>query len=471
MERIFFLNKDSNEPLYMQLYFSIVKEIEMGRILRHEKMPSVRQLSKTMNISRTTIENTYNQLVAEGYIYSKPQSGYYASDILKFAPMNKGKPMEYIDHETKDVHEEQFDFLSEYVEDAHFDITMWKRNIQRVFNQYERELFHGAGLFGEEPLKKSICDYFGRVRGIRATPSQVVIDAGTQNLLMSISDFFIESGYQSVYVENPGFDVARHVFERQGFDIHGIQVRKGAVEISRLSVKPSSLIFTSPSYQFPYGYIMPIGDRQRLIKLAVDSDSYILEDDYNNELRYVGKPIRSLQGMDYHNRVIYLGSFSPLLLPSIRISFMVLPEQLVEAFEKTTLMKTQGASKLEQLALAEMIDSGDFAKHIRRLRNSYKKKSMWVEELIEERLSDYVDFERSGAGIAIILKLKQPIDTVILRNYLKDEKLHIGLMSDYLLEKPKNPLEKYLILNYRGINRDLVIQGIERLRKILCQAY
>lgn len=470
-ERIFFMDRNEEQPLYIRLYDAIVESIEKGDVIRHEKMPSVRQLSKSMNISRTTIENSYSQLVAEGYIYSKPQKGYYVSDIKETEPSEEEHLKHQIVFEKENKSDQYYDFVSEYVEYANFDMRMWKRNINKVITQNEIELFSGSETFGEKALRESICNYFGRVRGIKAVPEQVIIDAGTQNLLASLSHFFYSQGIRQLYIENPGFVLAREAFERSGFMVQGIPLKEKVIDVTNIKIKSKSVVFVSPSYQFPYGEIMPISHRKQLLTMVQKKDSYIVEDDYNNELRYVGKPINSLQGMDVHDRVIYLGSFSTLLIPSIRISFMVLPKPLVNSYKSFVSNKVQGASKLEQLALSYMLNSQDFSKHIRKLRKNYRIKNDLITRLYIMYLKDDVLFESTGAGVSCILTLKRPVDKKKLSAILKKKQLKIGLLSDYFINKEEIILEKNLVLNYRGISHQNLNTGMLLLKEVLCQIY
>lgn len=470
MDKLFFL-QNTDEPLYVQLYQAITADIQSGDLKPDERMPSIRQLSKAMNLSRTTVETTYSQLVAEGYLYSKPQRGYFVMplEVLKIKDEEGDNLEGKVSGSKKHTH--FYDFVSEYVEPENFDMHMWRRNLSHVMLNQEQELFSFSNPFGEESLKEEIASYFTRVRNIRAEKEQIIIGAGTQNLLRFLSTLLGDKGYRRLNLEDPGFQLAKDAFEQNGFKIKGIRLKEKVLDVDKLDDSPRQVVFTSPSYQFPYGEIMPISTRYSLLNWADQSESYIIEDDYNNELRYIGKPIPSLQGMDPHDRVIYLGSFSTLLIPSIRISFLVLPKTLVNDYYSRFAGRVQSASKLEQLALAQMIRCGDFGKHIRKLRKAYRVKQQMLESLCSSYLDGVAGFEVPTAGTSAIISLKH----TILRSRLEDESRNLGVLlgtlSDLEMGKKLKKLEKTLVLNYRGIRTNDLEEGIKKVRELICRLY
>ena len=471
MEKVFFVEKNTDDPLYIQLYNSIIKEIEVGRLSGDEKMPSIRHLSNNMGISRTTVENTYAQLVSEGYIYSQPQKGYYVTPMT-FNSLRLSE--DNINHETKDRYLEQekyqYDFTGEYVEYKNFDMTLWKKNINRTLMDDDLELYHMGHPFGEARLKEQICDYFKRVRGVNAEYSQIIIGSGMQGLLIPIARLFQKRDYHIFSIENPGFNTAKDVFDQTKYVINPIGLSDYVLDVKALRGHKNQICFTSPSYQFPYGAIMPMNIRLQLLDWANDSDSYIIEDDYNNELRYIGKPIRSLQGMDIHGRVIYMGSFSTLLLPSIRISFMILPKSLLATYFKENYRGTQSASKLEQLTLANMLKNGDFGKHVRRLRKNYRSKYFLIKGYLHKHLASYVDIEIDPAGVACVLKLKQAYNKKRIFALQKEYQVRFSLLSEFMFDD-KREKEQYIVLNYRGIEESKIEKGIVQIKEILCRLY
>jgi len=480
MEQIFFL-KNGRKPLYIQLYDAIIDKIYAGSIDADEKMPSIRQLAKSMNLSRTTIETAYNQLVSEGFLYSIPQKGYFVMDISKPLQKEKSHHKKYSNDNnvsrTKPVltldKEKQirYDFVSEYVEEQNFNITMWKRNINKVLNQQDTQLFSYSNPFGENLLKEAITGYFTRVRGINAKKEQVVIGAGSSALLRALSILLKEEKYNELCIDDPGFNQAKEVFAQNGYSIRGIPLINNVIDISMIEKLKNRVLFTSPSYQFPYGEIMQVQTRHDVLNWAKETDSYIIEDDYNNELRYVGKPVPSLQGMDYNDRVIYLGAFSTLLIPSIRVSFIVLPLHLVDKYHNMFLNRVQSASKLEQLALASLINSGDFGKHIRKLRKSYRNKYYRIKELCAKYLTDVGKVHIPSAGLICVIELIKPVSEVALKQVSYELNVNILGISWFMTTNTLKGLEKKLILNYRGIKEQDLENGIILIKELICQLY
>lgn len=480
MERTFFLSLNE-EPLYVQLYKSIRKEIWEGRLKADEKLPSIRDLSKSMNISKTTIENAYAQLVAEGYIYTKPKSGYFImpqneftktrADENKFDFLTSGREVDAMIPEFEDKKVQQIaDFVSEYVDPSNFDMKLWKRSINTVIQNEEYKLFSSAHPFGETELKQEICRYFTRTRGINALPEQIVINSGTSSLLFELTHLFRELKYQYFAIEDPGYNVAKDVFKAGGFEVRPIRLKQNILDMDSLKSYGQCVIFTSPSYQFPFGEIMPSQTRFDLIHHAKATDSYIIEDDYNNELRYVGRPVTSLQGMDTYGRVIYMGSFSTILLPSIKISFMVLPEALKKVYNYVFKDKIQSASKLEQLALATMIQNGDFSKHIRKLRKNYRQKYEHLKTVCNTYLTKDCQVELPTAGLMAILHLNKQITASEFNQSCKNLDLKVGRIQDFLLHEGSDVMDvEILVLNYRGIKASELEEGIRRVKDLICQ--
>jgi len=483
MDGVFFI-ANSDKPLYSRLYDAIIEEIYSGILNSEDKMPSIRQLSKAMNISRTTIESTYGQLVAEGFLYSKPQKGYFVM-TLDFSVTYKNRDnqpnlnKENIKTLSGKVSVEQknqenpkvYDFVSEYVEYANFDISKWKRHINKVLFTKENDFFRFSEPFGEEDLKQEIVNYFTRVRGIRANKEQIIIGAGTQSLLRGLAILQYDKGYKTLSIEDPGFELAKDVFSQSGYNIKGIGLANNVLDTSKLKNNKNQILFTSPSYQFPFGEIMTMKTRYELLNFANRTKSYIIEDDYNSELRYIGKPIPSLQGMDTNGRVIYLGSFSTLLIPSIRISFMVLPNELSLDYQNAFRNRVQSASKLEQLALANMLKTGDFAKHIRKINKNYRLKHKKLMYYMDKYLVDLVKVEVPPAGSSAILTLKKSVKLTDIKRISKDLNLKISVLSEFLVKKSSKLLEKKLVLNYRGINDYDMENAIIKLKELICQLY
>lgn len=454
-------------PAYIQLYNYIREEIINNKIFADEQLPSVRKLANHLGVSRTTIENAYQQLIAEGYIYSKAQKGYYANKLdkeylrglsesyIKYQDINKGSIYEY-------------DFKNEYVEEDNFNISIWKKHLNYVINYQHEELFSFGFAQGEISLIKAISRYVHRTRGVNANENNIVVGAGVQPLLNILSIILKQKNINEIAMEDPGFNRAKNVFLDNNIEILPLEVTIGGVNMKQLEESKVRLCYISPSHQFPTGTVMLIDTRSKLIMWAKKNKGYIIEDDYNSELRYEGQPIPAMKSLDNHNRVIYLGSFSTLLIPSIRISFMILPDDLMEAYQSNRDKYAQTASKIEQLALANMMATGDFEKHIRRIRNNYSKKSDYTIKIIQKYLKDIVEVVGINSGLNILLKLKIKKEEEEIVKELKELGINISGILEYTI-KPKLNQSPILVLSFRGIKTEKIDEGILKLSKRLKQ--
>lgn len=407
---------DSATPLYLQLYHYMKTAILEGSILPMEKLPSLRNLSRSLDLSLTTIELAYNQLLVEGYIYSKPQSGYFVNQIS--AGMGSVRKDESADLQ-ENIPLEQSDLLSDFEKNGYFDMSCfdfikWKKCINQVLTEYPHLLLREGDSKGEKALRLEISKYIYQSRGVICTPDQIVIGAGTQQIMGQLCTILIKMGMKHVTVEEPGYLPVRNIFRDRDFAITSVSVGKEGISISKLPANIRSAVYVSPSNQFPTGYVMPIGKRYELLDWAMKNDSIIIEDDYDSELRYFGKPIPSLQGLDHNQRVIYLGSFSSTLFPSIKISYMVLPSNMAAIFDTFRGDYTQTCSKTEQLTLAIYMSKGLYQTNIKKLRTLYSQKLQLVLSYLNKRDAGFIRPINSSSGVNMLIRVKSKKTAALL---------------------------------------------------------
>lgn len=360
---------ESSEPLYIQLYRHIRDLITEKEIVPSEKLPSLRNLSASLEVSLTTVQLAYDQLSLEGYIYSRPHSGYYVSNM--FYPEN-GDSDDSLPEEGEPEDEAAGPAL--YCDTDAFDFNKWKKCMNRVYNENRDELMFESDPQGERALLNEISKYVYSARGVKCRPGQIVIAAGTQQITAHIARILHSLDIAQVAVEDPGYKPVINIFRDRGFAITPVRVQEDGIEIEKLPVNVKSAVYVNPSNQFPTGSVMPAGRRYKLIDWAENNDSYIIEDDYDSELRYFGRPVPALQGIDRKGRVIYLGSFSSTLMKSIKISYMVLPEQMKKKYDEFKMNYDQTCSKAEQLALAYFMADNYYTSGIKKLRKLYSRK-------------------------------------------------------------------------------------------------
>ena len=397
------LNQDDNRDfLYIQLYEAIKSDILSGAMSAGEKLPSLRSLSRELGISITTTELAYNQLLVEGYVISKPQSGYYVASINPEAGLSAGGQDNASFANLEDYTFEESPYITDL---SCFDFNKWKKCAARVFNDYSRLLLFESDPQGEPALRYEISKYIYRFRGVTASPDCIVIGAGTQQITSHLSRILRKMGINHVSLEAPGYLPVQSMFRDAGFNISHIPVSKDGINISKLPANISSAVYVSPSNQFPTGAVMPVGRRYELLDWAVDNGSIIIEDDYDSELRYFGKPVPAMQGLDKHNRVVYLGSFSSTLFPAVKISYMVLPDEMADIFRSIKDQYTQTCSKAEQLTLAFFMEDGYYYTGIKKLRSFYAQKLQTVIQAFGRYAPDTVEPLDTQSGISLTVKV------------------------------------------------------------------
>ena len=398
--------EEGGRALYLQIYDNIKNQILLGQASAGEKLPSLRRLSKELKVSLTTTELAYSQLLVEGYVTSRPQSGYFVAEVTSVSARPESSDVsdspdsaaaarghKSVIYDIRDYTLEGSPYLYDL---SCFDFNKWKKCAAKVFNDYSHMLLFESNPQGESALRFEIAKYIYHSRGVSASPDQIVIGAGTQQITSQLSRILSKIGIRHVSLETPGYLPVQRQFADAGFTISHIPVADDGIEIQRLPVNIPSAVYVSPSNQFPTGAVMPVGRRYELLEWARSNQSIIIEDDYDSELRYFGRPVPALQGLDEAGRVVYLGSFSSTLFPAVKISYMVLPPQLSAIFGKIKDQYTQTCSKAEQLTLAFFMEDGYYYTGIKKMRSLYAQKLQ----------SAIAAFTRYGAGGFVT-----PVDT------------------------------------------------------------
>ena len=355
-----------NIPLYHRLYEDIKEKILCNDYKKNSRLESVRGLAKRLDISTTTVEKAYNQLQVEGFIKSIPRSGYLVMDVHDLANKRQHTFIDPIDF----VSEENNKLTSDL-----FDIKQYKSTVNKVFNYHSDELFTELDPRGEEILREEIRKYILKERDVKCDVNQIIVGPGIQvllNILLSITN------YKTVTYLAPEFTKAMNVF--RGFDFN-LKPRQNTQEIARLK---SDFLYISPSNIYPTGEVLRAQERNRIIKWAHENNSYIIEDDYNFFMRYNSYTIPSIHSYDNGKNVIYMGSFSKTIIPSIRVSYMVLPLSLYNIYRDHYQDFSQGVSKLEQLSLAIFMKEGLYQRHTKKLYKLYKEKNNLMIESIKK---------------------------------------------------------------------------------------
>lgn len=461
------LKKNINNPIYLQLYDYIREGIINNELMENEKLPSIRTLATELKISVTTVNLAYQQLLVEGYIYSKPQSGYFVSHIAP-PPHIQGLasgPQENMDlSQTHD--DESFkqairkdESLFFYDSEA-FDFVKWKKSLTKVLNDHSQLLLSEGNPQGEYSLRYEIYEYLYRIRGISSRSEDILIGAGTQQIIGQLSKLILIDNIKDLVIEKPGYSPAHSIFNDYGLNLHSAAVKEDGISLEKIPTDKRCAVYTSPSNQFPTGAVMPAGKRYELLELAGRNNSYIIEDDYDSELRYFGKPIPPLKSLDKNDSVIYLSSFSSTLFPAVKISYMVLPRQLSAIFEKMKGMYTQTCSKTEQLALAYYMESGNYHSHVRRLRRLYTQKLQATISAFKKYARKTVSLIHSSSGINMLIEVKTKKSGQELCDMAKTLGISTEPLDD---EKARNQPYPRLVLHFHRIPLEKIEPAIEEM--------
>lgn len=368
-------------PLYLKLYRSLKTAMETGKLKHGERLPSIRRFCEDLGVSRTTVEAAYQQLCVEGYLKSEPKKGYFVRSGESHTLPEQHRPVPV---PILLAAKYRYNLGTDCVDAENVDLTVWRRHVREALNRHESVVSYGDHQ-GEPELREALSRYAARTRGLSVTPGEVVVGAGSQPLLSLLCGL---AGKKRVGIDERGFAQAEQIFRDFGMDIVPLPCDENGLDPAALHKSGVDLAYISPSSPVKSGSAMPTSRRFELIRWAQERDGVLVEDDYNGELRYRARPIPAMRGMAGGSRVAYLGSFSKLLLPSVRIGYMVLPPELLERYRMRARNYNQTASKIEQLALADYITSGQMERRLRRLRKLYATKSQAMGKCLSETFPD-----------------------------------------------------------------------------------
>lgn len=448
-----------NIPMYEYLYQCIKNDIIKQRLKAHEKLPSKRVLAKHLQVSLITIENAYNQLLIEGYIYSIEKKGYFVSAIeypdipVQSTPIIIEKPQtQYL-----------IDLRTNSVSFSNFPFSVWSKLTRQVLNSQDSELLMRAPQQGCLPLREAICEHLYAFSGMNVSPSQIVIGAGTEYLYNLVIQLF---GHQQVYaLENPGHKSIAKVYQLNNINYQYISLDSNGLNIEELKQSKAQIVHISPAHHYPTGISMPIQRRLEILKWATQQDSYIIEDDYDSEFRLRGKPLSTLFQIDQNERVIYLNTFSKTLAPSFRMSYMVLPPHLVKLYQEKFAFSACSVSSFEQIILASFMKQGYFEKHINRMRNSYKMvRDELLMQLQRSPIAKEIEITEENAGLHFLLHYHSPYKDTTIIHRAHEIGLNIATLSQFYNE----PFESQtLVVNYSGLSKKDIPLAVTLLTQLL----
>ncbi len=426
---------DHKKPLYFAMYESLKENIINKAIKPGSKLPSIRSLARNQNISTTTVENAYQQLLIEGYIESKPKSGYYALDIA--SPPKINIPNE------QTVKADTIGAKNDAQNPDAFKTDLYRKIVNNLYASSDL-LFTPCHHSGEPALKSAIQSHLHRMREVFTTEDSIIITSGIQQMIVQLTPYIKN---RSVAYLTPGFKRALNMFETLGYELIGCETT------DELTKHNANLIYLSPSNTYPSGEVIPIQAREKLIQYAQNHDAYILEDDYNHLFRYNAYQIPAMISLSGGEHVIYIGSFSRNTLISMRLGYMILPPSIKKRYDYTRF--TQTVSKIEQLAMAEFIHKGHYQRHLKQLANKSKRQN----DLVKQALKPYMDVTHYSvyglqSNMHFVVDTKTPSTKLLFEKTLKALNLTYRTFED-------KPYE--ILVPYSGIPKEKIAHTIAYL--------
>ncbi len=503
-----------DKPLHQQVYEQIRVAILTGRVRSHQRLPASRQLAKSLGISRTTVTQSYDQLISEGYLETRQGAGTFVcarvpDEMLQaegawgrresgglpgqpspnFRLSSYGRRIQGTE-DRADVEGCELSFQYGIPAMDLFPVQQWRRLQGRRAMAGTSWMDYSKEPMGYEPLRAQIAQYVSQARAVRCEPEQVLVTSGTQQALSLIMRLLMDPG-DAIAIENPGYLSARRIFISSGAAVLPVPVDSEGLKIdgpeglwslsASLSYLPAKqpspkLAYVTPSHQFPTGVLMSLSRRLALLQWAQQTNGLIIEDDYDSEFRYSGRPVPALQGLDSDNRVLYVGTFSKVMFPGLRLGYIVLPQALISLFRRAKWLDDRQSSLIDQQALTDFISEGHLAKHVRRMRSIYEgRRGSLVESLsqIAEDLPNRIEILGDESGLHVMARL--PTQHSNHHIIAQAKKQGVGLISAHAhywqtienSQASSQPGQGEFIFGFGGISDRNIRAACDRIKPII----
>ena len=455
-------------PYYEQIYDYIRDEIKRGNLKSGMRLPSTRLLAEHLKVSRSTTQMAYEQLMSEGYIESVPCRGYFILQIDGLVDMGQETKV----HENRSmravsegaVSSYRVDFSPRGVDLDSFPFNTWRKITKNTLNDDNKEMFASGDTQGEPIFREAIRGYLHSARGVSCTADQIVVGAGSEYLLMLLSR--ILGPGLTIAMENPTYKQAYRVFASLGYAVKPVAMDKYGLNAALLEESGAQIAYVMPSHQYPTGIVMPVKRRQELLSWAGKEEGrYLIEDDYDSEFRYKGKPIPALQGMDTRERVIYSGTFSKSIAPAIRVSYLVLPRPLLAIYRDRVSFYSSTVSRIDQNILYQFMTEGYYERHLNRMRALYKLKHDALLGALKPLEKQFmIEGEYAGLHLLLTDRLGRP------EEWLVESAAQAGVrvygLSSYVIGECADIGKSTVVLGYAMLTEDQIIEGIGLLTKV-----
>lgn len=483
------LDEKSAQPLYRQIYEAVRHAILSGNLHPTTPLPATRLLSKQLGVSRMTVINAYDQLFAEGYLEAKTGAGTFVAAHLpeEFLQTSGFERREHLENPlTRKIKFTAYGrnlaqhsngilrrhgatkvlpFQHGVAAIEEFPFREWAKIALKWLKKPPSSILSYGDSVGFQPLREAIAAHLASARGVRCKVEQIIITNGTQQALDLIGRIFLTKG-TDVCLEDPGYLGARDIFAATGARLIPVPIDDEGFDLqtARKRSRKARLVYVTPSHQYPLGVTMSLKRRLNLLKWAQEKDAFVIEDDYNSEYRYGGRPLASLQGLDRDGRVIYLGTFSKTIFPALRLGYMVVPTDLIEVFAAARALTDLHSPLIEQAVLAEFIAERHFARHIRRMRAMYEERQQILVDEARMNLKGMLEVAPAEAGMHLIGWLPRGIYDRDVSRRAAEVNLNLAPFSAYCINEK---LRGGLLLGYTAFNEKQIKLGVKKLARVL----
>lgn len=460
-----FVDKQATAPLYEQIYTFLVQAIRGGALPAGQKLPGKRTAAAQLGVSVNTIDTAYQMLAAEGYVAARPRSGFVIAQLqqqqLSPPAGDAEEPYGMRAQRGNQENAPRFSFATGDIDTSLFARKTYARLLREVMSN-EDDLFARGEAMGDVVLREAVTEYLRGYRGVRCTADQMVAGAGLEVLIGMLGPLL--GG--SVAVESPGYAKTARLLQNVGVPALPVPVDDRGVQLQSLECSGAKAVYVTPSHQFPTGGVMPVGRRTELLHWAADTGGIIIEDDYDSEFRFDGRPLPSLQGLDEGGHVVYAGTFSRSLAPGLRMAYLVLPPRVLKAWQHTYGDYACTVSRPEQHTLARFMKEGHFARSLNRMRNAYRQRRTLVLTALAQNLppKSYT-VQNEHTGLYLLLRLPGR-DAIAIAQKARSQGVHIGALAEYRLLPPEEEgfeEKKALVLGYGGLADEDVPKAVAAL--------
>ena len=474
------IDKKAETPLFQQLYDGIRKEILKGTIRSGQRLPASRQLADQLGISRNVVTLAFEQLMLEGYLQGKTGSGTFVSSTIPdthLQPQLINEPhavrkknlAEFVapDLLTKNAqNEEIIPFQNAVPAFDLFPFKTWSRLASRAYKNMSKFHLGYSDAMGYAPLRENIASYLRTSRGVKCEADQILIVNGAQQAFSLCSQVLLKPN-DEVVVEDPGYNGAKSAFVSCGARLRPVPVQSDGLDVEYLDKhgRGAKMVYVTPAHQYPMGGTLSLAKRLELLNWASEHESWILEDDYDSELRYTGRPLASLQGLDQHNRVIYIGTFSKVVFPALRVAYIVLPTRsMAEQFKYYKAVLDRQFPIMEQIILNSFVEEGYFARHLRKMRIAYDERQKMLIKAIDKDLFPKLRVQEQAAGMHLLGWLPESQNDTQISALLAKNGILVNALSEYTMKFRQKPA---LILGYTAFNKFRIRHYVQRMNGLM----